>query len=652
MKDERKTKKQLTDEAVTSHRQIGEAEKSEGESKQEGTPPRILIVDDDPQILNILEEILRTDNYMVRPASSGRMALKEVFDEAPDMILLDVKMPDIDGYKVCQRLKSDERSRMIPVIFISGLDETEGKVKGFKAGGVDYITKPFRTVEVLARVKIHLDLRQLHKQLEDQNVQLQQEISVRKQAEEALRESERRLYDIIDFLPDATFAIDRMGKVIAWNRAMEEMTGVKAGDMLGKGDYEYSMLFYGIRRPILIDLVFRSDEEIEKTYQFIKRQGNALLGEAFVNLKEENLILWGKASPLYDSGGNIVGAIESIRDVTEHRLTEESLLQAEAEYRGIFENAQEGIFRSTFDGRFIIANRALASMLQYDSPRELINAVTDIPHQLYVNPGDYETLIQMIEEYGPVKGFEVQFYCKGGDMLWVSINMNTVRDTDGQLMYYEGIVEDIAVRKKADEERKQSIKRLQEALGATVQAMAVVVETRDPYTAGHQKRVACLAHAIATEMGLSRSNIDGIRMMGAIHDIGKLAVPAEILSKPTKLTEVEFCLIKAHSQAGYDILKEIEFPWPVSEIVLQHHEKLDGSGYPRGLKGDEILLEAKIVCVADVVEAMASHRPYRPTLGIEKALEEISMNRGTLYDPDVVAACIKLFHEKGYKMQG
>jgi PAS domain S-box-containing protein len=623
--------------------------KPEGAAGEKGSP-RILIVDDDPEILNMLEEILRMNNYAVRTASSGRTAVKKVFDEVPDMVLLDVNMSDMDGYKVCQHLKSDERSRMIPVIFISGLDETEDIVKGFTAGGVDYITKPFRAIEVLARVKTHLDLRYLQKRLEEQNIQLQQEVIVRKQAEEALRESERRLYDIFNFLPDATFAINQKGKVIAWNKAMEEMTGIKTGDMLDKGDYEYNLPFYGERRPSLIDLVLREDNEIEKAYQFIKRQDNILLGVSVVHMNEEDLILWGKASPLYDSGGNIVGAIETIRDITEQKMTEESLVKAEAEYRSIFENAQEGIFRSTFDGRFIIANQALASMLGYGTPRELFNVVTDIPRQLYVNPDDYETLIQMIEEYGPIKGFEVQFYRKDGEMLWVSINMNTVRDTDGQ-MYYEGIVEDIAMRKKVDEERKQSMARLREALGATIQAMAVVVETRDPYTAGHQKRVAALARTIATEMGLPQNKIDGIRMTGSIHDVGKLAVPAEILSKPTKLTEVEFSLIKTHPQAGFLILKDIDFPWPISKIVLQHHEKLNGSGYPLGLKGHEILIEAKIVCVADVVEAMASHRPYRPSLGIEKALEEISKNRGILYDPDVVDACIKLFHEKGYTME-
>jgi len=167
---------------------------------------------------------------------------------------------------------------------------------------------------------------------------------------------------------------------------------------------------------------------------------------------------------------------------------------------------------------------------------------------------------------------------------------------------------------------------------------------------GHQQRVADLARSIATEMGLSADRQDFIRTASSIHDIGKIAVPAEILSKPTKLTDLEFGLIKTHSQSGYDILKDIEFPWPVADVVLQHHERMDGSGYPHGLKGENISLEARILAVADVVEAITSHRPYRPALGIDVALEEISRNRGILYDADVVDACLKLFREKGYTL--
>jgi putative nucleotidyltransferase with HDIG domain len=198
--------------------------------------------------------------------------------------------------------------------------------------------------------------------------------------------------------------------------------------------------------------------------------------------------------------------------------------------------------------------------------------------------------------------------------------------------------------------KQLSFERIRKALGETVQAMAMALETRDPYTAGHQRKVSDLGRAIAMEMSLSSNTMECIRIAGIIHDIGKIAVPAEILSKPTRLTEIEIFLLQTHAQAGYDILKKIEFPWPIAQIILQHHERLDGSGYPKRISGDAILPEAKILAVADVVEAIASHRPYRPGFGIDQALKEMTMNRGMLYDSEVVDACIRLFRIKGYEI--
>jgi len=189
---------------------------------------------------------------------------------------------------------------------------------------------------------------------------------------------------------------------------------------------------------------------------------------------------------------------------------------------------------------------------------------------------------------------------------------------------------------------------LRDSLEETVRAIALTVEMRDPYTAGHQRRVADLATAIATQLGLPAEQVHGIHLAGVVHDLGKINIPAEILSKPGKITDLEFSLIKIHPQAGYDILKDINFPWPIAQMVLQHHERLDGSGYPQGLKGDAILLEARILSVADVVEAMSSHRPYRPGLGIEVALTEITKQRGSHFDPVVVDACLVLFREQHY----
>ena len=206
-----------------------------------------------------------------------------------------------------------------------------------------------------------------------------------------------------------------------------------------------------------------------------------------------------------------------------------------------------------------------------------------------------------------------------------------------------------AERDRIAVERQQHAEILLRSMEDSIKAIAATVEARDPYTSGHQSRVSQLAVAISKEMGLPDETINGIGLAASVHDLGKISVPAEILSKPGGLTEVEFMLVKQHVQRGYDILKDIEFPWPLATNVWQHHERLDGSGYPQGLKGDQIMLGSRILAVADVVEAMASHRPYRPALGIEAALEEIELHRGTLYDQDVVDACIKLFHQRAYK---
>jgi putative nucleotidyltransferase with HDIG domain len=208
------------------------------------------------------------------------------------------------------------------------------------------------------------------------------------------------------------------------------------------------------------------------------------------------------------------------------------------------------------------------------------------------------------------------------------------------------VFRDVSTRRQAEQELQESWAKLQRALKGTIEAISITIEMRDPYTAGHQRRVAHLAEAIATKMNLPTTKIEGIKFAAQIHDIGKIYVPAEILSKPTKLTELEYTIIKTHPQAGYEILKNIEFPWPIADIVLQHHERLDGSGYPAGLKDGEILLEARILAVADVVEAMSSHRPYRPSFGLDKAMEEINLNSEILYDPQAVAACQQLLFEK------
>jgi putative nucleotidyltransferase with HDIG domain len=210
------------------------------------------------------------------------------------------------------------------------------------------------------------------------------------------------------------------------------------------------------------------------------------------------------------------------------------------------------------------------------------------------------------------------------------------------------IYQDITEQNKTEEKLRETLSGLRNALSGIVQVLSATTEKRDPYTAGHQRRVADLARAIGEEMGLAAERVEGLRLAGTIHDIGKVSIPAEILSKPGSLNDHEYKLIQDHPQVGYDILRDIDFSWPLADIVLQHHERMNRSGYPQRLKGEDIILEARILAVSDVVEAMASHRPYRPALGIAAALEEIDENKGVLYDSDVVAACLKLFREKKF----
>ncbi|MBI1175697.1 MAG: GAF domain-containing protein [Sideroxydans sp.] len=219
--------------------------------------------------------------------------------------------------------------------------------------------------------------------------------------------------------------------------------------------------------------------------------------------------------------------------------------------------------------------------------------------------------------------------------------MELLEELAGDLAF--GIVS-LRMRKAHDE----LMRKVAQGFAATTQAISTTVEMRDPYTAGHQRRVAALVVAIARELGLPEDEIRGIELASLVHDIGKIQIPAEILSKPSRLNEIEYALIKEHAQAGYEILKGIDFPWPIAQVILQHHERLDGSGYPNGLRGEEILLWARIIAVADTIEAMSSHRPYRPGLGVQAALEEIERNRGVLFDRNVADTALRLFREQGF----
>ncbi|MBN1663733.1 MAG: HD domain-containing protein [Deltaproteobacteria bacterium] len=323
------------------------------------------------------------------------------------------------------------------------------------------------------------------------------------------------------------------------------------------------------------------------------------------------------------------------------RLAEKALRDSEEKYHGMIDFLPIAIFEIDTQGALISFNKFALELFGYGEKdyHKDMNALTFFAPE---EERKFRKNLQKVIGGSSVPGQEYVFLRKDGSTFPGLIFASATTEGDN-IAGIRGAIIDIT-------ERKQNFEKIRKALDATVRAMAATVETRDPYTAGHQYRVAHLAQAIAAEMNLDEEQIEGIRIAALIHDIGKIAVPAEILTKPGKLTPLEYNLVKTHAQSGYDILKDIEFPWPVAETVFQHHERLDGSGYPQGLESESIILQARILAVADVVESIASHRPYRPALGIEAAIEEIYKNRTILYDKDVVDACIGLIRNKGYEL--
>jgi len=448
-----------------------------------------------------------------------------------------------------------------------------------------------------------------------------------KQAEEELRKERDFNKTLIQTSPVFFVAINADGKTLMMNNTMLKTLGYTSEEVVGK-DY-------------LSTFVPQEDRaKLSQVFQELTKENVPTLNENQVVAKDgQKLLVEWHGRPVFNANGDFDYFFGIGIDITGRK-------QAEELFKELFNSSPHAIFIIQ-DGKFKLINPQFTKETDYKE-EEVIKF--DLFKLIYSKDRKMvrEKVIKMLKGKLP-SGFEYRGIRKSGEIRWVLQAVTSI-NYQGQRAIL-GSFKDITEIRQVQKELQESYGRLHRTMEGMINTIAKITETRDPYTAGHQLKVSKLATAIAQKRKLPPDKIEGIRIASLVHDIGKISIPAEILSKPTKLNEIEYSLIKDHSQIGYDILKKVDFLWPIAEIVLQHHERIDGSGYPQGLKGNKILLEARIIGVADVVEAMSSHRPYRPAKGIGAALEEISQNKGILYDPEVVDICLELFEEKSFKFE-
>jgi PAS domain S-box-containing protein/putative nucleotidyltransferase with HDIG domain len=477
------------------------------------------------------------------------------------------------------------------------------------------------------------------------------DITERKKAEEAILENERRSRLLAGSASDVIWVTDMNLRVTYVSPSVTTLFGYSVEEAMAGG------LEQGLTPASLEAATADFAEALAEKGE--PNKATELPPQEIEVRRKDGSTAWAESRSIFMRGpdGQPVEIIGVLHDITERKRAEEAMRDSEARYRLLAENLSDVIWTMDTNLKYTYVSSSVTRLRGYTVEEAIAQ-----PLEENLTPASVETAMRIMAEedakertgqYDPNRTItmEVELTCKDGSTMWAENKISYVRDSDGRITGYVGVSRDITERREATKQLERSFQNLEKAMNGTVQAIALTVESRDRYTAGHQKRVAQLGCAIARKMGFTSEQIQVIRIAGLLHDIGKISLPQEILSKPGKLTDIEFRLIKAHSQTAYDILKTVEFPWPIADIVVQHHERMNGSGYPSGIREDKLLIEARILGVADVVEAMSSHRPYRPPLGIDKALEEISRNSGILYDPSVVDACLWVFNEKGFEFE-
>lgn len=601
--------------------------------------PKVLVVDDDPILRKTLSDILRVKGYEVAAAGTGTEGVAEAERAFVNVALIDLKLPDISGIEVMGRIKL--ATPLTEAIILTGHAALETAIEATNKGAFSYLLKPYEIDDLLLHIR-HAVERQ----------QGQQEIL--------------RLASFPRLNPDPVIELDSSGKVTYLNPAAGKLfpdlveQGMKHPMLEGLEDM-FAAFWKGELREIVRE-VEAGNANYEQRVYFVPESDLIRIAALDITERKEREAKIEKLNAL----------LLIMRDINESLLTLES-------EQGIFQSVCESlkkledvviVWGVSMEPELKIAPVICSGTGNVDLSAvearwaELGNgfvggAIRERMPVVIQDVGADEHLPawqEAMRQWGVKTAVTVPLFT--GDEIVAALSVFSRRAgafDEERVRFLSEVASNVAIGVRSlrlDKRLHATLESLRKSLDGTVEAVARMMELRDPYTAGHERRVAQLACAIGKEMGLPERQVEGLRVIGYLHDIGKIAVPAEILSKPTVLSDIEVAMVSVHPRSGYDILKDLEFPWPVAQAVLQHHERLDGSGYPEGLKEQDIILEARILMVADVVEAMASHRPYRASRGLDAAIDEIASNKGKLYDPDVVNACVRLFAEHGFSLDG
>ncbi len=597
-------------------------------------PLRLLLIDEDPDDRAMTVQVLRKQFPKLRVTQVWDAArLEQALQGRPyDAVITDYHLLWGDGIRVLRLVQ--ERWPGCPVIMFTGAGSEEVAVQAMKLGLEDYVVKHPRHF-----IRLPAVLRRVLDQRDKQRV---------------ASEAESQYRRLFEHLPLGLYRATPGGRILEANPAMTQLLRLPDSADMATLDTQQVYMDPQRRAEWLAELDSR-DVVKDFVAEFKRPDG-------------ERIWVRENTRAVRDDAGRIQYYEGSLEDITARKKAEMALQASEQELAVVFDNAPFMMLLLDRKLRIRKANRAVTHFVRRDK-RSLLGKpmaralncalavrrdesggrsrlMADCRECTICRQSENTLMNNISHEKVEVRiPVVLERHKQDRDFL---VTTTPVRIGHHRMTLL--VLQDITEQKKVARLAVESRGELERAMGAVIHALAEMLATRDPYTAGHQQRVADLASAIGLEMGLGEDQVAGIRMASIIHDLGKVAVPSEILTKPGRLTRLEFDIMKMHPQVGHDILSKLTFPWPVADVALQHHERLDGTGYPQGLQGDEIRIEARIVAVADVVEAMASHRPYRPSLGITRALEEITRQKGSRYDPDVVDACVALAGREGFAL--